>query len=133
MALGREVKFVPFGRRDVALLHEDGWYLDNIPRKIAGPEKVAQMCAIILVHRIRFHEDLVRVTDYDAIPLIVGSAVAKLKEMFENTGAPDENLKDVKIERIWLNPENKSLHIRLQVYTQAGEYTPLHLRLPYLP
>jgi len=127
----RERTFFPGRKRDVALIHEDGFYLDSVPKKIGGPEKVGQMCAIILVYRFNLERRIKEITNYDLIPLVVAQLVQATKEVFENTAEhPDENLRDLVVEKLTLFQKSRVLEIRLGVYTEAGDYTPLHLRIP---
>lgn len=126
----RTKEFKPFAKKDIALLHDDGFYLDKVPKKISGPEKVAQMCAIILVNRLNLHKEIRKLSNYGVIPVLVGLLVDSTKRLFENSGELDENLEELSIEEIVLNPTEKSVEIRLGVYTQAGEFAPLYLRTP---
>lgn len=126
----RNREFFPLRKRDVGLIHEDGFYLDSVPKKIGGPEKVGQMCAIILLKRLNAERVLKEVGNYDLLPFVVSQLVEATISSFENTGEPDENLKDLVVEELVLNNSSKTLYVRLGVYTQAGDYAPLHLRLP---
>jgi len=131
----RETYFRPDAKRDVALLHEDGWYLPSIPRKIGGAEKVAQMAAILLVYNVRMQSHLVKTVDYDAIPFIVAAAVRAAEQAFENDPAlpPDDNLERIEVRSLELDSFTKELFVKLDVYTQAGELAPLLLRIPLVP
>jgi len=107
--------------------------LPKLPQKISGPQKVAQMCALIMLKYLNFFERL-----FDSWPHSTQQTAATIalecEQLFENdyTLPPEDNLKSVDLIGGYFSPSTRQLAVVYQITTEAGETTSLVMALPNL-
>lgn len=126
----RKTLFKPFKKRDISLIHKDGFYFDN--KKVSGPEKVVQMCALILINRLNLDIEVKTLSNPNFLDTIAFLKGSEVKFIFENDPdtEPDEKLKEISLVSAEYDLINKAAVIKYDILTESGETAPLHLRIP---